>query len=79
MFSFCTWKQIILIFFLQDSRDASEKLLLSSSHCNDSHALIELSDDEFDQAMAEVISMIKLLFFDNQMLNLIELEIPSIN
>lgn len=40
--------------FGEDSRDASEKLLLSSSHYNDSHDLIELSDDEFDQAMAEV-------------------------
>ncbi|PFX20354.1 Werner syndrome ATP-dependent helicase [Stylophora pistillata] len=40
--------------FGEDSRDASGKLILSSSHCDDSHELIELSDDEFDQAMAEV-------------------------
>lgn len=40
--------------FGEDSRDASGKLILSSSHCDDSHELIESSDDEFDQAMAEV-------------------------
>ena len=46
--------------FPQDSRDASEEQALNSSNnCDGSNELIELSDDEFDdefdEALAEVI------------------------
>ena len=48
--------------FFQDSRDASEEQALNSSNFDASNDLIELSDDdEFDEAMAEVI--IKLMWY----------------
>ena len=45
----CTW-----ILFQQDSRNTSEDLTMDGSAYEDSNDLIDLSDEEFDEAMAEV-------------------------
>lgn len=48
---------------LQDSRDASDEQACNSSNFDGSNELIELSDDdEFDNAMAEVIKKLLDIF-----------------
>jgi len=42
------------ILFYQDSRNTSEDLTMDGSAYDDSNDLIDLSDEEFDEAMAEV-------------------------
>ena len=42
------------ILFWQESRNTSEDLTMDGSAYEDSNDLIDLSDEEFDEAMAEV-------------------------
>ena len=49
---------VLIIFCLQDSRDTSDEHTMSSFICDESNELIDLSDEEFDEAMAEVILLV---------------------